>query len=185
MANLFFISDTHFGHENILTFKGSEGELIRPFSSAEEMDELMVQRWNETVREGDHVYHLGDVTMDRKFLPILARLNGRLRLVRGNHDIFRTKFYLQYFDEVYGVRVLDNYIFSHIPLHPQSMGRFAGNVHGHLHNNPSPEPVMRLDKVSQKVTWAPYISVCVEQTLYRPLSFEEVRQKGRDLTAGL
>lgn len=159
---LWIISDTHFTHANFLNFTDAAGNQIRPFSSVQEMDDCMVTRWNETVRPGDHVYHLGDVAMRREHLAIVKQLHGKKRLVRGNHDIFKTKDYLSCgFQEIYGVRVLHDMIFSHIPLHPLSLGRFLGNVHGHLHDKPSPP--------------GKYLNVSVEQTLYRPLSLEEVR----------
>ena len=46
MANIFFISDTHFGHAGILSFKREDGSPLRDFLSVEEMDEHMVERWN-------------------------------------------------------------------------------------------------------------------------------------------
>jgi calcineurin-like phosphoesterase family protein len=163
-VTLWFTSDPHFGHANILKMTGDDGKLIRPgFSCIEDMDNFIVERWNAVVRISDHVYILGDVTMDRKQLPSLNRLNGHLRLVRGNHDIFHTRYYLQYFKEIYGSRVLDKLIFTHIPIHPNSMGRFTANVHGHLHQNASPP--------------GPYFNVCVEQTDYRPLTLEEIKER--------
>lgn len=78
-----FTADTHFGHENVIAMDG------RPFGSAEEMDEELVRRWNETVRKGDIVHHLGDFAMSGKpeYLSSIAeRLNGKIRLVFGNHD---------------------------------------------------------------------------------------------------
>ena len=137
MENIFIISDTHFGHANILTFSNADGSPVRSFSCVEEMDQHMIDRWNSVVRPQDHVYHLGDVAMKRPYLDTIGKCNGHKRLVRGNHDIFRTKDYLKYFDEVYATRVLDGMIFTHIPIHPESMGRFGVNVHGHVHGMPA------------------------------------------------
>lgn len=161
MANIFFLSDPHFTHAAMLKFTQANGEPCRVFDSVEAMDECMVQRWNEVVRSQDHVYILGDVVMRRKQLVILERLNGHLRLIRGNHDIFKTKDYLKWVDEIYGVRVLDNILFSHFPVHAKCMGRFKANVHGHTHHNCLPPP---------------YLNVCVEVIDYRPVSFEQLRQ---------
>jgi calcineurin-like phosphoesterase family protein len=78
----FFTADTHFGHVRII-------ELCkRPFASVDEMDEALVANWNERVRPGDEVWHLGDFTMRgiddaRRYR---ARLNGRIHFVWGNHD---------------------------------------------------------------------------------------------------
>src|SRR4029077_5421868 len=103
--NLWFISDTHFGHEKMYSsFTLADGSYARSrFASAKEADEYMICAWNAIVRPSDHIYHLGDVVIDRKYLSLLGRLNGHKRLIRGNHDIFRTRFYLPYFEEIYGV----------------------------------------------------------------------------------
>lgn len=170
MHNVFFISDTHFGHANILTFKDNDGNALRSFSSVEEMDEHMVEQWNKTVRPVDKIYHLGDCVIARKNLPILGRLNGKKRLVRGNHDIFKTEEYMQYFEEIYGVRVFsqEGLICSHIPLHPDSLYRWRANVHGHLHSN------RVMQKTYKQVIDPRYISVCVEQINYTPIHLDEI-----------
>lgn len=138
-VNRFVISDTHFGHTNSWEkFKLPDGSPLRPFTSNEEMDETMIERWNAKVKPNDVVYHLGDVVINRKHLHLVKRLNGKKRLVRGNHDIFKDKDYYEVgFESLYGVRVFtDKFILSHIPLHPDSITeRFKVNVHGHLHAN--------------------------------------------------
>jgi len=63
MGNVWFISDTHFFHANILKFVGNDGKRIRaPFQSLDEMHDYMIEKWNSKVKPGDKVYHLGDVT---------------------------------------------------------------------------------------------------------------------------
>lgn len=165
MANIFIISDTHFGHSNILNFQNSDGSPVRSFSCVEEMDQHMIDRWNSVVKQSDHVYHLGDVAMKRPYLDAVGKCNGHKRLVRGNHDIFRTKDYLKYFDEIYASRVLDGTIFTHIPIHPESLGRFAVNVHGHVHGLP-------------QGTYGPkYYNVSVEVMDYTPISLEDLKKR--------
>ena len=80
--SFFFIGDTHFGHSNIIRYDG------RPFSSVDEMNEALIANWNRVVRDRDTVYHLGDVSMLRpeKTRAILDRLNGKICLIRGNHE---------------------------------------------------------------------------------------------------
>ena len=163
MANIFIVSDTHFGHANILSFRNADGSPVRAFETGEEMDEHMVDRWNSVVRPQDHVYHLGDVAMRREHLPTVGRCNGHKRLVRGNHDIFKTKDYLKYFDEIYATRVLDGMIFTHIPIHPESLGRFSVNVHGHVHGQP------------QGHYGPKYYNVSVEAMDYTPISLEDLK----------
>ena len=79
---VFIISDTHFGHENIIKYCN------RPFSSVEEMDEKMIKNWNETVSNNDVVLHLGDFGLGKKeyIASIVKRLNGKKILIMGNHD---------------------------------------------------------------------------------------------------
>jgi calcineurin-like phosphoesterase family protein len=168
MHNQFFIADTHFGHANILTFKDNNDKLIRPFSTIEEHDETMIDNWNRMVRPVDKVYHLGDAVIHRRNLPTLARLNGKKRLIRGNHDIFPTKEYLPYFDEILAYRVFNEHAFicSHIPIHPDSLSRWQANVHGHLHHNRVLTSPHHPDKR--------YICVSVEHTNYQPLHLDEV-----------
>ena len=174
LVDLWFIADTHFGHHNILKFTKDDGTLLRPgFSTIEEMDDLIVERWNKRVKDGDHVYHLGDVAMRQPELSTLVRVKGKLRLVRGNHDIFKTKYYLKYFEEIHGVRVISNMVFSHYPLHPMSLGPFKANVHGHTHAH-SVDPVVVMNKKTQAITEIPYINVCVEATDYYPVHLDEI-----------
>ena len=175
---LWFTSDSHFGHYNIIKYAG------RPFASVQEMDEAMVQGWNERVKPEDHVYHLGDVTMKRpKYsMGVLGRLNGHKRLVRGNHDIYKTKEYLEAgFEEIYGIRVIDNLLFTHIPVHPESLGRFKANVHGHIHEKVYP-PITKYKYVNDQLDLTrpyivPYINISVEQTNYHPVDIEWIRAK--------
>lgn len=165
MTTTFVISDTHFGHENTCTlFKREDGSPLRPFANATEMDEILVARWNNVVRPDDTVYHLGDVVINKKHLPTMNRLNGRKRLVRGNHDIVPTKVLLEYFDEIYGVKIFDKMIFSHIPLHRESVvPRMGTNVHGHLHGFDIPDGA--------------YYNVCVENINYTPIAIDDLKQK--------
>ena len=183
MSNVFLISDTHFGHANICKFMTEDNKPVRPWDDVAEMDEALIQNWNSVVRENDLVYHLGDVVINKKFLPILERLNGRKRLVRGNHDTFAITEYLKYFEEVYGVREIsskdgnDGMIFSHIPLAEASIERFGVNVHGHLHTKR-----MKTDGTyghGDENLNPLYFSVCVEQINYTPISLEEVRSRIR------
>ena len=182
MPATFFISDTHFGHEKTCTvFKREDGSPLRPFSCAEEMDEFMIKAWNARVRPNDKVYHLGDVVINRKFLSVLARLNGDKVLIRGNHDIFKLEDYSEYFRDIRAFDVKNGMIFSHVPVHPESLGRFGTNIHGHLHAN----RVMKIVGVDVKTGELKYgkevdpryFNVSVEQIDFTPISLEELNQR--------
>jgi len=173
MPAVFLVSDTHFGHAGVCRFTRNDGVTkLRPWDSAEEMDEEMVRRWNDRVRPNDKVYHLGDVVMSRRSLSIMDRLNGDKVLIRGNHDIFKDEDYRKYFRELRAYHVMNGMILSHIPLHPESLGRFGVNIHGHTHANRVMRPLAtsgRLDVVDVR-----YHCVCVEQTDFAPILFEDV-----------
>ena len=162
MPSVFLTADTHFGHKGVCQFLRDDGTKLRPWNDPDEMDEAMVAAWNDTVRPGDKVYHLGDVVINRKALNTLRRLNGDKVLIKGNHDIFRLEDYLPHFRDIRAYHVMDKFILSHIPVHADSKGRFRGNIHGHLHARTIPDP------------W--YRCVSVEQTDFRPILFERVRE---------
>ena len=168
MSDIWVISDTHFGHSNILNFKDSEGNPVRDFSSVEEMNEVMIERWNSVVKAGDKVYHLGDVFFGSKddFKVLWPRLNGSKRLVVGNHDDIKFLSSGGFFKKAMMWRVFTEFglLLTHTPQHQSALtGRRTGllNVHGHIHQNPSPE--------------GPYKCVCVEQVDYTPVNIEELR----------
>jgi calcineurin-like phosphoesterase family protein len=78
----FFTADTHFGHANVIRFDS------RPFDSIEDHDDALVGSWNSVVGPDDDVWHLGDFSFRNRMHVdrYLERLNGRIHLVRGNHD---------------------------------------------------------------------------------------------------
>jgi len=163
VANIFVISDTHFGHSGILSFRKPDDTPLRDFPDVQAMDDFMVDRWNSIVRPQDKVYHLGDVSMKKSDIPTVSRCNGHKRLLRGNHDIYPTKAYLPFFEEIYASRVLDGLIFTHIPIHPDSLGRFGANVHGHIHASPVYGPR--------------YYNVSVEAIDYTPIALEDLKKR--------
>lgn len=179
MPSVFLTSDTHFGHLGVCKFTRADGVTkLRPWDSPEEMDEAMVKLWNETVKPNDKVYHLGDVVINRRALPILDRLNGDKVLIRGNHDIFRDDEYRKYFRELRAYHVMNGMILSHIPLHEDSLGRFGVNIHGHLHSN-RVKRARGVDAKTGRTLYSDeidtrYHCVCVEQTDFRPILFEDV-----------
>ena len=172
MPSVFLTSDTHFGHAGVCKFLREDGTKLRPWTDPEEMDEEMIKRWNDTVRPNDKVYHLGDVVINRKAITMLSRLNGDKVLIRGNHDIFRDEEYRKYFRELRAYHVMNGMILSHIPIHTASLGRFGVNIHGHLHaSRVMLEPV---GMYGIPVVDPRYHCVCVEQTDYTPILFEDV-----------
>ena len=183
MPAVFLVSDTHFGHAGVCRFTRADGVTkLRPWDDPQEMDEAMVKAWNERVKPTDKCYHLGDAVINRRALSTLARLNGDKVLIRGNHDIFRDDEYRQYFRELRAYHVMNGLILSHIPLHPESLGRFGCNIHGHLHANRVRKPrgvdartgeILYSDEIDPR-----YSIVSVEQLPdFAPILFEDVLKR--------
>jgi len=179
MPSVFLVSDTHFGHAGVCHFTHENtGVKIRPWTDPDEMDEAMVKLWNDRVKPTDKVYHLGDVVINRKALKIMSRLNGDKVLIRGNHDIFKDEDYRQYFRELRAYHVMNGMILSHIPVHADSLGRFGVNIHGHLHTR-RVKKARGVDARTGEVLYSDepdvrYHCVCVEQTDFAPILFEDV-----------
>jgi calcineurin-like phosphoesterase family protein len=171
MAEYWFTSDTHFGHANVLTFLDTKGMLVRPgFSSIEEMNEHIIEKWNSVVKPEDKIYHLGDVTFNYKDFAynIAPRLNGRKRLVLGNHDALqgeKAELLFTQFERVifWQKLVKHDLVLSHMPLNDETFEfRHKGmrNVHGHLHE--------------KSIMSANHACVCVERTGYTPVHIDEL-----------
>lgn len=175
-SEIFVISDTHFGHKNII------GYSQRPFYDEFEMDEHMIDKWNKTIRPQDKVYHLGDVYFGSQSYAdnLLSRLNGKKRLILGNHDCVYGKGnpLQKHFKKIYLFRCFKEFglMLTHVPVHPSNIKR-AGeggiNVHGHIHTN----LIMRESKSGHSHPDPRYKCVCVEHTDYFPVNIEELRVK--------
>lgn len=135
MSKIFYISDTHFGHNNIIRYDN------RPFGSAEEMDKVLIGNWNNVVTDDDTVYILGDISWHQEFETknILNQLNGHKILVKGNHDQVVNK--IPYcFDKIANyLEIKDNgrkVILSHYPIMFWN-NQFHDSIHlyGHVHNS--------------------------------------------------
>ena len=78
---IYYISDTHFGDERIMKLSK------RPFSDVDEMNKVLIKKWNDKVSACDDVYIVGDFSLnDQTANAALNELNGRLHLIIGNHD---------------------------------------------------------------------------------------------------
>lgn len=169
----FFISDTHFGDESMYKFTKSDGSILRSFASnAEEGDWYMIKKWNTRVKPNDRVYHCGDVANKRKGLEMMKYLNGTHILVKGNHDRFTINNYKEYFKDIRGCCKVEDFIVSHIPLHPMSVPKWAiCNVHGHVHG----EDVMKENILGKSRKDRRYFNVSIESLGCVPISFDEIK----------
>lgn len=163
--NFWVISDTHFGHANIIKY------CDRPFSSVHEMNETMRENWNSVVKEQDHVYHLGDVYYQKGMgdndrdiaLSFLSSLKGQKRLIVGNHDNLKDPVLHKVFEKIlmWYQRPDWGCLFTHVPVHPSNLSsKWPRNAHGHIHNRQSPSKE--------------YKNLCVEHTNYTPVNVESL-----------
>lgn len=177
-------ADPHFGHAGVCKFLGpDEVTKLRPWDHPEEMDEALVKNWNDRVGQYDRVYLLGDVAINKRALPILSRLHGKIVLVKGNHDIFALNDYLPYFEDIraYVVKKTPQggkLIMSHIPIHEESLGRWGLNIHGHLHAHRVMQAKNRFQPDKR------YVCVSVEQTDFAPITLEEAISRGVPVNEG-
>lgn len=161
MADVFMISDHHFGHRSIIDYES------RPFADVEEMTETMAAKWNAVVGRDDKVFHLGDFSFynKEKTRTIVERLNGRKTLIMGNHDRGRSRsWWLDAgFDEVseHPIVYAGFFFLSHEPMYMNKHMPYV-NIHGHIHG--------------QKYESGQYVNVSVEHWDYTPVRFDDIRK---------
>jgi len=167
---VFVISDLHLGHRGVLTFEHDD-EPLRPFTRLHEMHQYITERWCAVVTPSDKVYVLGDVAMAKSVKNLIAGLPGVKRLVKGNHDHFSDNWYHEAgFQRIYGVRQINGVWLTHVPMHPCSMDRAIGNIHGHMHAN----EVMTYGKGPNMRPDLRYFNCSVERVNYTPVSIDAI-----------
>ena len=166
--SVFMISDTNFCHNYIITYCN------RPFNNTDEMNQFIIQKWNETVTDEDTIYLLGDFCLGAKetIISIGQQLKGKKILVKGNHDRGTNKTYFDAgFEQIINKPIIyaEKYILSHHPFEGLPQGFY--NICGHLHpeNNYNSEQ--------------PYVfNVGIEANNYKPVLFEEIQKTLKSLT---
>ena len=170
---IYFISDTHFGHQNIIRFNN------RPFSTVEEMNETMIVNWNERVHQNDTIFILGDMFYHcRNAEDILKRLHGKKHLIIGNHDGSwlredTRKYFItisSYLETTDGRHALT---LCHYPLLSYHHDTRAYMIHGHLHNNTNADffpLLLKRDRV---------LNAGVDLNGFMPVTFEELCENNR------
>ena len=148
------ISDTHFDHANIIDL------CARPFVDVDEMNNILVDNWNDTVNKQDKVYFLGDMGNPKNYW--LNQLNGEIVVIEGNHDKDKenTKKYEKL--DYKGHKFLLYHYPNEIPIEWNDW-----IIHGHTHNNDLEE--CPLINWKQKT-----VNVSVELIKYRPINFDKI-----------
>jgi len=171
---IYFTSDTHFNHSNIINLCG------RPFDNIEQMNNLMIQNWNSCVTDDDDIYILGDFMFKGSGIDankFIQRLNGRKYLIRGNHDKYAEDetFIIDNFEWIKDYYVL-NYkkikiILFHYPILEWD-GYFGDTIHlhGHVHNcGKNPEQKKRMSVLGKRA-----VNVGVDVNNFSPVSIEKI-----------
>ena len=136
MGKKFYIADWHYDHANILAFDN------RPFKTIQEMNETLIERWNNAVSAGDTVYVLGDMFWCKasEAVPVLNKLNGQKFLIKGNHDRCNSGEFIKKFVKVTEYLEVEdngrNVVLCHYPI-PCFKNHFYGwyHLYGHVHNS--------------------------------------------------
>lgn len=154
--SVYFISDLHLGHKNILNFcPNRKGETV------DEHDQFIVDQIKSVMTKKDVLYVLGDVAFEVEKLKLLEQVKGKKILVRGNHDTFDLEVYTKYFGDVLGLAKYKEFWLSHAPIHPEEL-RYKKNIHGHVHIHTIPDNR--------------YINVCIDVLPNQlPVSLEAIR----------
>lgn len=184
-SKVFFTSDTHFGHKNILRFCN------RPWATIAEHDQALIQNWNDIVLEDAVVFHLGDFCYKGGGFPTIQHLKGLLHgqivLIRGNHDPDTRKTQnfqklQQLFTGVYDLLQIEvegqRILMSHYPLltWPHAYGQHpTWQLFGHVHLR---KRITSLDAFTVEQCCRPtQYEVGVDLNGYRPISFQNLKER--------
>lgn len=174
---VFFTSDTHFSHTNIIQF------CQRPFKNADEKNEVIITNWNNVVRKDDIIFHLGDFCLggSAEWSKILDRLNGKIYLILSNHDLknIRPRFIERFKHVALSMRIeigKKKIYLSHYP-YLCFEGGYKDDVwqlFGHVHTRPSNTGI---DAGRFQYLYPTQLDVGVDNNGFTPLSFKQVRAK--------
>jgi calcineurin-like phosphoesterase family protein len=180
-SKIFFTSDTHFGHDNIIKF------CDRPFANIEEMDYKLIENWNKKVPQDGLVFHLGDFAWGgyEFWKKIRDQLNGEIILIKGNHDqknmsttaeqeLF-THVTWQMFIQVENRKLwLNHYPFLCYAGVYREPHKLIYQLYGHVHSGPGKkgQDIPRLVH-----TYPMQYDVGVDNNNYEPISWEELNSK--------
>ena len=187
---VFFTSDLHFGHGNVIKFDN------RPFQTVEEMDSELIKRWNAKVGKGDLVYVLGDFiwkSSSSEAPKLIKSLNGQIILIKGNHDRFlhnvnakKSLAGLKDYDDI--CINLENgskrrCILSHYFM-PFYVGHRYGaiHLHGHSHNTEEADEERRIIKELKEKGYNPQIyNVGCMYWNYEPVTLDEILERDNEI----
>jgi calcineurin-like phosphoesterase family protein len=180
--NIYFISDFHVGHSNVIKFDG------RPFKDTDEMHTELIKRWNSVITDDDIVYYLGDLAFCRDEMAkwFAYSLKGKIHFIKGNHDKMKKILKFGRFEQVYeygteifikdedlksnrGMTGYQQIIMSHYPILSWNRGHYGSwHLHGHCHGS--------LMKNNQDYYKRKVMDVGCNLIDYTPISYSEVKE---------
>ena len=171
----FFTSDTHFNHANIIKFCN------RPFKDVEQMNETMIANWNRVVGMDNTVFHLGDFCLGgaAEWTKVLDRLNGRIFLIMGNHDLknLRQGFIGRFEHVAMQMHIMvgkQRIYLCHYPFLCFEGGyKNVWQLFGHVHSRKSN---MGIDAGRLQHLFPTQYDVGVDNNDFTPVSFEQVQK---------
>ena len=183
MPEKFFISDTHFFHDNVIKFDK------RPFETIEEMHNKMLKNWNDKVTNADTVYILGDFSWKNTDCAIdfLSELKGRKRLINGNHDFRNSSLkYKKLFESIKDyeeIKIENSFCqLSHYFIPFYNKHRYGGYLlHGHSHNSQEHFHELEIEWYLKCKGFEPkiYNVGCMHSYMnYEPQTFEDIINDG-------
>lgn len=178
--NIFFISDLHIGHQNVIRFDG------RPFGSVDEMHKIMIEKWNSVVGDDDIVFYLGDLSHRCDIdtvKSVISQLKGKIYYILGNHDRMRDIVKLGRFEKIYeyGTEVsikdedanrgYQDIILCHYAILSWNKSHYGSwHLHGHSHGSMMKNPDMSWF-YKRKV-----IDVGCNMIDYTPISYTQLKE---------
>lgn len=172
--NIWFISDTHFNHANVIKYDD------RPFSSIEEHDSVIISNWNDYVKPKETVFFLGDFCFggQKKVKEVLDQLNGNIFFIKGNHErplcAYLKSVGGQWYDYL-EIKIRDEELerkyqdicLFHYPIYEWNKGHYGSwMLHGHCHHN------CKWSNTSQ----GKIMDVGVNGLNFKPISYKELKQ---------
>lgn len=178
--NIYFCSDFHLSHRNVLKFDN------RPYSTVEEMHVDLIKKWNSVIKDDDIIYYLGDLSMGNKNVTnwFINSLNGKIHFILGNHDKMKDIIKFNRWEHVYEygteINVKDDdiknargigyqrIIMSHYPILSWNKSHYGSwHIHGHCHGS--------LMKEFPEYYERKVIDVGCNVIGYKPLSYTETK----------
>lgn len=176
MSTVRFIGCLHLKHEWMAKHRG--------FEDSVDHDTHLIKSWNDLITKRDLTYILGDISMENPdAYKILDKLNGRKKVILGNHDLGKhIPELLKYVDSVSGMQHYKGFWLTHAPVHPNELAFVRGNIHAHIHAQALPYTEVKVDYwdksgIIKSKEGKGYYNVDAFNIDFKPKSLDELHTK--------